>query len=122
VSRHGLLTFYLFAQMLFSAFRTKRRWFPSSVACRSYSGHHEEDHHGDHNSTGWPQPTGREPLKPFDRNQVAAYLSAKPGQENIDGVELEGWLFGKKVYYLNTERPYYEQIPENQAYLFGEKV
>jgi len=35
--------------------------------------------------------------------------------------ELEGWLFGKKVIYLDTEKPFYEQIPEHFKYMFGER-
>jgi hypothetical protein len=103
--------------MLSCRFKSKR--LPQSYIRYSHDDH--GDHHGDHNSTGWPKATGREPLKPFDRQQVSALLKAKPGV--LDGaVELEGWLFGKKVFYLNPDRPYYEQIPENAAYLFGEKV
>ena len=37
-------------------------------------------------------------------------------------MSLEGWLFGKKVIYLNREQPYYEQVADNSQYLFGERV
>lgn len=100
--------------------RTKR--FVKQNQCLRYSTHHD-DHHGDDHSTGWPKPSGREPLKPYDRQQVNALLDRTGHSLKEDSVvELEGWLFGKKVYYLNSDRPYYEQIPDNHVYLFGQKV
>lgn len=37
-------------------------------------------------------------------------------------MSLEGWLFGRKVIYLAKNKPYYEQIPDEAPYLFGERV
>lgn len=37
-------------------------------------------------------------------------------------MNLEGWLFGRKVIYLAKNKPYYEQLPDEAPYLFGERV
>lgn len=43
-------------------------------------------------------------------------------QEAEKVMQLEGWLFGRKVIYLNKEKPFYDQLPNEAAYLFGERV
>lgn len=90
-----------------------------------HNSEHDEHHHGTpaSNSTGWPKPSGRSPVRPFERDQVSSQLSTiTPGKQPEEIKELEGWLFGKKVLYLNSEQPFYEQIPDHHKYAFGERV
>lgn len=96
---------------------------------RFYSSHHDHHHSNDHNgtpaqnSTGWPRPSGRSPVRPYERDQVAIQLAKTTHQTPEEVIELEGWLFGKKVIYLNSEKPYYEQIPNDDVqFMFGERV
>jgi len=73
--------------------------------------------------TGWPKPSPREPVQPYEVEAVDDRLKRTPlPDEDAEKVRsLEGWLFGKKVIYLNRDKPYYMQIPSNQQYLFGER-
>jgi hypothetical protein len=83
------------------------------------------DHHNEH-GTGWPKPSGRGQFQPAQKQDVERALSQSrelvPDEVRKEAKSLEGWLFGKKVIYLNTKDPWYNQIPNEQQYLFAERV
>lgn len=96
----------------------------------SSGSHDHDDPHSSH-GTGWPKPSGRGQFKPVSQEEVNTALAkaqkGSQGQEAPPSIReevlaLEGWLFGKKVIYLNTKEPWYNQIPNEQQYLFGERV
>lgn len=101
---------------------SSRRLF--SQARFGSSSHHDHGHN--EHGTGWPKPSGRGQFKPEQREDVVRVLAnasqSVPNKVREEVLSLEGWLFGKKVIYLNTKDPWYNQIPSDQQYLFGERV
>eukprot|EP01130_Rhizamoeba_saxonica_P005992 TRINITY_DN2373_c1_g1_i1.p1 TRINITY_DN2373_c1_g1~~TRINITY_DN2373_c1_g1_i1.p1 ORF type:complete len:200 (-),score=55.73 TRINITY_DN2373_c1_g1_i1:91-690(-) len=96
--------------------RTKRKTTTSSLAIsRTF---YRDDF------WGTAEKTKRETLHPMKRDELDQKLS-KYDLKNLDREEevkyLDGWLFGKKVVYINPKKPVYEQMPDNAKYIFGER-
>lgn len=94
------------------------------INCRWASSHHDHNEPNVEHTTGWPKPSERSRLKPYTREEVnhrlqSIYLSDEKKEKILD---LEGWLFGKKVIYLRSDRPWYEHLPSSSKYMFGERV
>eukprot|EP01128_Nolandella_sp_AFSM9_P009040 TRINITY_DN5683_c0_g1_i1.p1 TRINITY_DN5683_c0_g1~~TRINITY_DN5683_c0_g1_i1.p1 ORF type:complete len:185 (-),score=46.03 TRINITY_DN5683_c0_g1_i1:94-609(-) len=74
--------------------------------------------------TGWPKPSSREPLLPFERDAVAkkldeANISDPEIREEI--LDLQGWLFGKKRIYVAANVKIYDNLSDDAKFVFGER-
>jgi len=73
--------------------------------------------------TGWPKPSSRQPLKPYQPQDVDKIINnSHLSEEQTKEIrKLEGWLFGRKVIYLKPKQPFYEVIPDHHKFYFGER-